>query len=501
MNILLASSEVVPFAKTGGLADVAGALPQELEKLGHNVTVFMPSYACVHKVGMMIEPTGVELKIPVNQDIVIGRLLKSKIPDTKVDVYFVEHAEYFDRPQLYGEQGSDYPDNCERFTFFCRSVLESIRLLGLDVDVIHANDWQTGLLPALLKCEYAENPIYSDIASLITIHNLAYQGVFGPEKMATTGLDQKFFNWQQMEFYGKLNLLKTGLVFSDSINTVSPTYSIEIQGSEQGCGLEGILQQRAKCLTGIINGIDVTDWNPKTDHHIPANFDANFDPKTGPEGKAICKSELQKESKLEVNPEIPLIGIVGRLAVQKGWSLILPVLREWLATENVQWVILGTGDPDYHHVLTSLHRSHPSKLGLTLGFSNEFAHRIEAGSDVFVMPSEYEPCGLNQMYSMAYGTVPVVRRTGGLADTVINASPESIENGTATGFSFDEFKKTSLENALAKAVRMYRDDPVRWRQLMLNGMKRDWSWSASAKKYESLYRQTKLRHAHLRAQQ
>lgn len=496
MNILLASSEVVPFAKTGGLADVSGALPVELEKLGHRVTVMMPYYSCIQNSNTEIESTSVTIEIPIGESLCSAEILKGKLPNSTVDVYFVANKDFFERPELYGEGGKDYDDNCERFVFFSRAVLEAIRVLELETELIHVNDWQTALIPVLLKCEYQSNPVYSKIASLITIHNLAYQGVFPAEKMAATGLDPSLFNWEQMEFYGKLNLLKSGIVFADSINTVSPTYALEIQTEQQGCGLEGILRHRANVLTGIINGIDGSDWSPKTDPHLPANFDSPFELETGSEGKATCKAELQQECKLEVNSETPLIGIVGRLASQKGWSLILPVLRDWLAKEDAQWVILGTGDPDYHHVLTSLHRSYPNKLALTLGFSNEFAHRIEAGSDLFVMPSQYEPCGLNQMYSMAYGTLPVVRRTGGLADTVVNATPDTIEDRSATGFSFDEFSSSALESTLYRAIRMFREEPLVWRQLMLTGMNRDWSWGSSAKKYESLYRQTLVRRAH-----
>ena len=495
MKILLASSEVVPFAKTGGLADVAGALPRELEKLGHDVSVFMPAYESILTSEFSLKPTGIVLEIPIGYGIQKGRLLCCQLPESNITVYLIEQAEYFNRSGLYGEGGNDYPDNCERFTFFSRGVLESLRLLGLQPDLIHVNDWQTGLIPALLKCEFSEHPHYRDIATVITVHNLAYQGMFDYEKMAVTGLDPKFFNWQQMEFHGNLNLLKTGIVFADAINTVSPTYALEIQGSEQGCGLDGVLRDRAHRLSGILNGIDQNEWNPKTDSFLPVNFDSQFDLQTGIEGKAKCKHELQVESKLEPNPNVPLIGIVGRLASQKGWSLILPVLRQWLESVEAQWVILGTGDPDYHHVLTTLHRSHPSKLALTLGFSNEYAHRIEAGSDMFVMPSQYEPCGLNQMYSMAYGTVPIVRRTGGLADTVINVTQETIENKTATGFSFEDFTVGAFDTAMTKAVRMYYEDRITWNQLIQTGMNHDWSWNASAQRYEELYRKAIWNHS------
>lgn len=493
MKVVLASSEVVPFAKTGGLADVVGALPRELEKLGHDVTVFMPAYRCIHSSTQTIEPTQVEFEIPVGKLIESGRLLKSKLPDSQVTVYFVDHPHYFDRAGLYGHDGNDYEDNCERFTFFSRSVLESIRILELNPDVVHVNDWQTSLIPALLKCEYRDHPSFERVSSLITIHNLAYQGAFSYEKMAVTGLDGKYFNWRQMEFFGNLNLLKTGIVFADSINTVSPTYAEEIQDLEQGCGLEGVLQDRTERLSGILNGIDDSDWNPESDKYIAARFDSEFDLNMGSPGKAICKHELQVEAKLDTIPNVPLIGIVGRLATQKGWSLILPVLKEYLDSVPAQWVILGTGEPDYHHVLNSLHRSYPHKLGLTLGFSNEYAHRIEAGADVFVMPSRYEPCGLNQMYSMAYGTIPVVRRTGGLADTVVNATHETIENKTANGFSFDDFSPAALHATMAKAMRMYNGHRPIWNQLMQTGMNRDWSWGSSAKQYEELYRQTMIR--------
>ncbi|MDG1874794.1 MAG: glycogen synthase GlgA [Mariniblastus sp.] len=495
MKILLASSEVVPFAKTGGLADVAGALPRALEKLGHEVTVFMPAYESISKSEFNVEPTGIELRIPIGHEIQSGQLLRSQLPDSNISVYLIEHAHYFGRSGLYGENGNDYLDNCERFTFFSRGVLESLRSLGSSPDLIHVNDWQTGLIPALIKCELSEHPLFREMASVITVHNLAYQGLFDYEKMAVTGLDPKYFNWQQMEFYQKLNLLKTGLVFSDAISTVSPTYAKEIQGAEQGCGLEGVLKNRAHRLTGILNGIDGDEWNPNTDQFLPVNFNSQFDLRSGNAGKAKCKHELQIESKLEPNPNVPLIGIVGRLASQKGWSLILPVLRQWLESVEAQWVILGTGDPDYHHVLSTLHRSYPTKLALTLGFSNEYAHRIEAGSDMFVMPSQYEPCGLNQMYSMAYGTIPIVRHTGGLADTVINVSPETLENKTATGFSFEDFSVGALDNAITRAVRMYYENRPTWNQLIQTGMNRDWSWNASAKRYEELYRKAILHHS------
>ena len=490
MKIVLASSEVVPFAKTGGLADVAGALPRELEKLGHKVCVFMPFYRCVENGGQPITLLPNELEIPIGGSLKTVQIAKSQLPESNVDVYFVRQHDYFYREGLYGAGGDDFADNCERFILFSRAVLESIREFDLKPNLIHVNDWQTGLIPAYLKTEYRDNPLYQGVASLLTIHNLAYQGLFDVAKMPLTGLDPKYFNWQQMEFHGQLNLLKTGIAFTDSINTVSPTYAQEIQTAEQGCGLESALRHRADRLSGIINGIDGSDWNPATDKHIPYHFDAEFDPAVGCEGKAKCKKALQEEAKLDPREDVPLIGIVGRLASQKGWSLIIPVLRDWLQNVDAQWVVLGTGDPDYHDVLTSLHRAHPDRLSLALDFSNPYAHRIEAGSDMFVMPSQYEPCGLNQMYSMAYGTIPVVRNTGGLADTVIDANSSTIDDTTATGFSFADYSVEALGQTLHRAVETYRNQRAVWNQMMINGMTTDWSWESSARKYESLYEKT-----------
>jgi starch synthase len=491
MKIVLASSEVVPFAKTGGLADVCGSLPIQLENLGHEVTVFLPAYTQTLDGNCELVETGVEFEIPVGAKLPQGTLLQSSLPDSNVRVYLVKQPDYFERSGIYGENGEDYADNCARFAFFCRAVLEAIRIQDLQPDLLHANDWQTGLLPAYLKNELAGVPCYENIATVFTIHNLAYQGVFWHWDMLLTGLDWKHFNWKEMEFYGKLNLLKTGIVYADKITTVSPTYASEIQGPEQGCGLEAVLQHRADDLTGILNGIDDEIWNPETDKHIPANFKAD-DWKTG---KAECKKKLQESLGLKVDATVPLIGIVGRLASQKGWSLILPVMKNWLKSENVQWAILGTGDPDYHNVLESLARSYPEKVAAKLTFSNELAHQIEAGSDLFVMPSQYEPCGLNQMYSMAYGTVPVVRTTGGLADTVVDCNAETTQMGTANGFRFEDFTADALQRCLSRAVRTYRGETATWHQLVETGMKTDWSWKASAKLYEKLYLETRAKKA------
>lgn len=483
MRIILASSEVVPFAKTGGLADVCGSLPIQLEKLGHEVTVFLPAYSQTQNCGLEIKETGVDFEIPVGAKLPRGSLLQSQLPDSNVRVYLIKQSDYFEREGIYSENGEDYADNCARFSFFCRSVLEAIRIKELKPDLIHANDWQTGLLPALLKVELGGVPMFENVASVFTIHNLAYQGIFWHWDMLLTGLDWKHFNWKEMEFYGKLNLLKTGIVFADKITTVSPTYAHEIQGAEQGCGLESVLQHRANDLTGILNGIDDEVWNPSIDPHLVVNYQVH----NWQTGKAQCKQQLQELLGLDVAADVPLVGIVGRLASQKGWSLILPVMESWLEKQDVQWAILGTGDPAYHRALENLASKHPRKLAARLEFSNQVAHQIEAGSDLFLMPSQYEPCGLNQMYSMAYGTVPVVRKTGGLADTVVDCNADNLQAGTANGFHFEEFTAEALQQGLDRAVQTYRDQPAVWQQLVETGMKTDWSWRASALLYEQLY--------------
>ncbi|MCA9171136.1 MAG: glycogen synthase GlgA [Planctomycetales bacterium] len=486
MKILLASSEVVPFAKTGGLADVCGALPIELSRMGHQVTVILPAYRCAKHCGQPITDTGIDLEIPIGNHVVGGRLLRSQLPNSDVPVILVDQPSYFDRNQLYRENGRDYRDNCERFVFFCRAVMESIRLLEMDIDLIHANDWQTGLLPAFLKVEYENARGYEQVASLLTIHNMAYQGQFWHWDMLLTGLDWKYFNWRQMEYYGDLNLLKTGIVFADSVSTVSPRYAQEIQTSPLGCGLEGVLYHRRNTLTGIINGVDYQQWSPATDGHLPATYDEH----NWTEGKPICKRSLQQEMGLPENLDAPLIGLVGRLADQKGFDLVAPVIRKWVASSDAQWVILGTGEPQYHTLFEELSAEYPSKVAARLEFSDRLAHRIEAGSDIFLMPSRYEPCGLNQLYSLKYGAVPVVHATGGLADTIRDESYDPYQDSQANGFLFDRYEALELDQTLERACHIFRHDRSRWQQLVKNGMTQDWSWAESARKYAELYEST-----------
>lgn len=485
MKILIVASEVVPFAKTGGLADVAGALPAELERLGHEPIVIMPAYRQAKQGKYPLEDTGVEFQLPIGTKHVAGKFLHSTIPGSNVPIYFVEQDEYFARPELYTVGGKDYPDNCERFAFFSRAVMEAIRLFDWQLDVVHLNDWQTGLVAAYFKTEYRGVPGYERPILLFTIHNLAYQGTFWHWDMLLTGLDWKYFNWQQMEFYGNLNLMKTGLVFSDAINTVSQRYAEEIQSAPLGCGLEGVLQQRRDVLSGIINGVDYREWSPEHDSLIAQQYDVS----TVHTHKPQCKAALQREFGLPQEPGIPLLGFVGRLADQKGVDLIVNVMQDWVRTRDAQWVLLGTGDPKHHQALSQLAERFPDKVAVKLAFSNEWAHQIEAGADMFLMPSQYEPCGLNQLYSLRYGTVPVVRATGGLVDTICNVTPESLEAGIATGFSFRDYSPLALSETLSAACEMYYRPQV-WQTLMRTGMSQDWSWTRSAQEYVSLYQRT-----------
>lgn len=483
MNILMVTSEAVPFAKTGGLADVSSALSLALSQAGHDVALILPAFRHVRRSTIPIEPTGIAFDVPIGNRLVPAELLRATFPDSRVTAYFVDQPEYFDRAQLYRENGEDYPDNCERFTFFARAVFEAIRLLELPVDVIHCNDWQAGLIPAYLAIEYRHSRLYHSIATVLTIHNLAYQGLFPASDMSLTGLDPKYFNWRQMEFWGKLGMLKTGLIFADALTTVSPRYAEEIQSSETGCGLDGVLLERREHLTGILNGVDYGIWNPATDGHLAERYDET----NWTVGKARCKAALQRELGLPESPRSPIIGLVGRLDPQKGWDLVGEILPRWAENEDVQWAILGTGEFSLERLLSELVERYPNRVAARLSFSEGLAHRIEAGSDLFLMPSRYEPCGLNQMYSLKYGTVPVVRDTGGLADTICDATPDNLASHAANGFSFKAYESSALEEGLRRAIECYRHEPATWRRLVETGMGQDWSWGRSAREYSALY--------------
>jgi starch synthase len=491
VKILLATTEAVPLCKTGGLGDVCGSLPLELVKLGHEPIVIMPAFRQALNSGRPIETTGLRFNIPIGRKTVAGTLLRSTLPGDRVLVYLVHQPQYYDRPELYREGGHDYKDNCERFVFFCRSALEAIQQLDLGTELVHCHDWQTGLIPVYLKTELCGVPPYDSIASVLTIHNIAYQGNFWHWDMELTGIDWKYFNWRQMEFYGNLNFLKSGIAFADTLTTVSPRYAKEIQQPPLSCGLEGILQYRRDELFGIINGVDYSVWNPETDPHLGGH---NYGPGNFVEGKRACKAALQQEMGLPLLADVPMVALIGRLVDQKGFDLVAKLIPQWAPSSNIQWVILGTGEPTYHQLFTDLAKRYPDKVAVRLGFSNELAHRIEAGADIFLMPSLYEPCGLNQLYSLKYGTVPVVHTTGGLADTITNFSEAALAEEAANGFSFGEYTVAALANVLDRACKIYANKSV-WEQLVRNGMRQDWSWGHSAREYSQLYEHTLARRA------
>jgi starch synthase len=492
-RIVLAASEVVGFAKTGGLADVVGSLPPALAGRGHECSIFLPLYHSVRLSGIPLTPTPHKLIVPIGNRQVPAYLWQATLPGSDVQVFLIDQPDYYDRDRpkegkglyqftLPGGDKRDYPDNCERFVFFSRAVLQAVELLELRPDIIHANDWQTGLIPVYLREDMRLREIFQNTKSFFTIHNIAYQGVFWHWDMLLTGLDWNLFNPHQLEFYGQMNILKGGIVFADLVTTVSPTYAREIQTAAYGCGLEGVLAERREHLFGIVNGVDYRVWNPATDRHIAATYT----PETVALGKPLCKRALQTKFKLPTEPIVPLLGVVARLTPQKGVDLICEA-AESLLNLGAQLVVLGEGDALYKTMLQNLQRRHPTQVGLYLGFDEALAHQIEAGSDIFLMPSLYEPSGLNQLYSLKYGTVPVVRATGGLADTIIDFNPSTQSAGLATGFNFAPYSADALRRTVERALNLYRHDPAGWQRLMQTAMRQDWSWDRVAVEYERLY--------------
>jgi len=491
-SMLLAASEIVGFAKTGGLADVAGALPVALAKKGHRTAAILPLYNSVRYGKNKIFPTDHTLAIRLGDRIIGAKLYRSFFADTDVPVFLVENQEFFERDDPtqgrtiyqytnFGGDKVDYPDNALRYIFFCRAVMEAIPHIGFAPDILHANDWQTGLLPVYLRELYRHRPATARTRSLFTIHNIAYQGTFPPDVLPTAGLDWRLFNFQQLEYHGKLNFLKAGIAFADWVNTVSPTYAQEIQSPYFGRGLEGLLSERRHRLNGIVNGIDYAVWNPATDPHLAAPFDADhIQP-----GKAVCKAALQQELGLPELPDVPLLGVVARLVEQKGVDLVVKVIDP-LMRQGAQLVVLGDGDALYHHLLMQKQAEYPTQMALRLHFDEVLAHRIEAGADIFLMPSLFEPSGLNQLYSLRYGTVPVVRATGGLIDTITDTHEPTLAAGTATGFRFQAYSAQALLEAIERALTLYREQPDVFLELRRNGMKQDWSWESSAAGYEEL---------------
>jgi starch synthase len=474
MHIAFAASECVPFSKTGGLADVVGALPQALAAAGHQVSVYVPLYRQTKLTG----PQTVVRSITVPFDDRY-RFCSVVTPSAKsaVRYYFVDYPEYFDRDALYGTKAGDYPDNAERYALFSRAVIEAAKVVGVP-DVFHCHDWQSALVPVMLSTLYKEDPILRDVGTLFTIHNMGYQGLFPPEVLPLLMLPWDLFTISKMEFFGQVNFLKGALVFADFITTVSKKYSQEIQSIEYGFGLEGVLRNRAATVTGILNGVDYSEWSPQTDKFVAAKF--------SPEdlgGKAECKQDLLAAFGMEkADPKLPVIGIVSRFAAQKGFDLIAQIMDR-LAREEMIIVALGTGDKEYEEMFLRMNKQFPNKIAVKVAYDNTIAHKIEAGADMFLMPSRYEPCGLNQIYSLKYGTVPIVRATGGLDDTI---EPWDARTGKGTGFKFTEYNGESLLLTIKQALQAFRDQSS-WQVLMKNGMNRDFSWNASAKEYVRLY--------------
>lgn len=460
MKIAMAISEVVPFAKTGGLADVGNALPLALEYCGHEIIVIMPAYKCIREAKVKISR--------LSKDVLVSTIGEN------IKVYFIEHNAYFNRDGLYGDGEGDYRDNPERFAFFCRRGLELLKEIDFKPDILHLHDWQSSLMAVYLKTMYGGVNFYSRIKSLLTIHNVGYQGIFAKEEFPKLGLPDKLFDFNGLEFYGKINLLKGGIIFADFLNTVSPTYAKEIQTKEFGFGLEGLLKERKNVLSGILNGVDYSIWDPDRDRCLIQNYSVR-----DIESKVLNKEDLQKDCNLPVDTLVPVLGIVSRLAEQKGFDILAESLEE-LSKTDMQLIILGVGDAKYHQILKALAKKHPKKISLNLKFDDLLAHRIYAGSDIFLMPSRYEPCGLGQLISLRYGTIPLVFKTGGLADTI----------NKHNGFVFTEYTREDLIKTVKKAIATFKNK-TEWRKLILNAMNCNFSWKVSADKYCHLYAKAK----------
>jgi starch synthase len=479
MHIAFAASEGVPFSKTGGLADVVGALPRSLAIQGHQITVYLPRY----RQTKLTDPKTIVSSITVPFDdhyrfcsVVAGG------EHNGVRYYFVDYPPFFDREALYGTAIGDYPDNAERFALFSRAVIEASKIIG-PPDVFHCHDWQTALIPVLLRTLYARDPSFAKIATVFTIHNMGYQGLFPPEILPLLLLPWDLFTITKMEFFGQVNFLKGALFYSDYVTTVSRKYSQEIQTTEYGFGLEGVLRNRAATVTGIVNGVDYDEWNPATDKFIAAHYFPG-------DLAAKSKDKLDLLATFGIaNPDVklPVIGIVSRFAAQKGFDLISQIMDR-LAREDMILVVLGTGEKIYEEMFLRLQKQFPQKIAVKVAYDNALAHKIEAGADMFLMPSRYEPCGLNQIYSLKYGTVPIVRATGGLDDTI---EPWDVRTGKGTGFKFSEYNGESLLLTIKAALQAFRDQ-ASWQVLMRNGMSRDFSWANSAKEYVKVYEKARL---------
>jgi starch synthase len=478
LNVVLVVSEAVPFAKTGGLADVAGALPKALAKVGGKPTLIMPYYKEVARGGFGEKRVG-RLEVPVGANKITTTVYAVHMPDTDIPVYFLGYDPYFYRDGLYQEKGIDYPDNAERFTLLCRGALELIIAENMKPACVNPHDWQGGLIPVYIKDHYAHE--FANTGTLLTVHNTGYQGNFDKKYFPITNVSWNRFEMNDMEFFGQFSFLKTGIVHADVINTVSERYAEEIQTPEFGFVMDGVFRQRRNDLYGVLNGIDYGIWGPKKDQYIEAGYNRD-----NLKGKAECKEALEKENGFPHENKTALVGIVSRLADQKGFDILVDGIDRILQLP-CRYVLLGTGDLKYHRLFEEVAQRHPKKFSVHLSFDDGMAHRIYAGSDMVLMPSRYEPCGLGQMIAMSYGAVPVVRATGGLADTVVDADYNKRDG---VGFSFERYTARAMVESLERALVAY-SRPRRWRNIMRRGMARDFSWERSAREYIKLYRLAK----------
>lgn len=479
IKVLFLSSEVMPFAKTGGLADVAGSLPVALKRAGVDVRLVLPFYRIIREASYDKRMFIRELEVPFGEKTLKADVFEASLSGD-IPVYLVEREDMFNRPGLYGNSRGDYYDNMERFSFFSHAALRTAQVAGFSPHIIHCHDWQTGLVPALLKGPYRTSAGLSDAATVFTIHNMGYQGLFSPDKLAITGLPgPQYFHSEGLEYWGNISLLKAGIVYSDAVTTVSPTYAEEIMNHEYGLGMEGVILSRRGRLHGILNGVDYDEWNPLKDIHISARYT-----RKAVSLKNRCKKELIREVSLSQDLEdMPLIGMISRLDRQKGLDILIPALEQIIGLYT-GIVILGSGDEVIEKALMKAAGMHPGRIAIHTGFNNPLAHRIMAGADIFIIPSRYEPCGLTQMYALKYGTVPVVRATGGLNDTIEQYNKQ---RATGNGFKFGPYSSEALVAAVKQAAELFRDKNS-WRKLMKSGMKYDFSWDRSALQYINLYR-------------
>lgn len=482
MRVLFATSEVSPIAKTGGLGDVCGSLPKALRALGHDVVMFMPFH---RQARQWFLKNGVDVEHVVSSPMSWANwtadltLLRTVLPGTDIPLYCAANDYFFDRAQIYAPRQDGFDDSVERFAWFCRAVIRGCELLDYQPDVVHAHDWHTALLPVYLDSGLRNSAAFRNARSVYTIHNLHYQGVASREKFDFLGLHSRYWAPDAVEHFGDVNLMKAGILLADQVTTVSPNYARETRTQDGGAGLDGVLRYVARKYSGILNGIDVEEWNPATDEHLVANFEPGK-----LHGKTICKRMLTKELGLKYKAKTPLIGIVSRLVDQKGFQLVLPVLSNILRA-GAQMIILGTGEPHYEEQLREAAAAHRDALRVIIGFDNALAHRIYASCDLLLMPSMYEPCGLNQMYALHYGTLPVVRLTGGLVDTVVPF--DGTNRVEANGFGFIWPNPADLYTATWIAMLNFKDSRL-WKTLEANGMAIDFSWDRSARQYEEVYR-------------